>query len=252
MARQKDDIHYGIHAVRHALQYSPEDVLELWLADSRKPSPELKEILALANVQGIQAQRVHPGTIAELTRAENHQGVAIRRRPPRTGHEDDLKSLLSADSDHPKLFLILDGVQDPHNLGAVLRTSDAAGVQAVIAPKDNAVGLTATVCKVASGAAGKIPFITVTNLARTMRMMQEANVWLLGTDDGAEKEIYDINLSGNICIVLGAEGRGLRQNVRKHCDDLMRIPMRGTVESLNVSVAAGICLYEVLRQRRNA
>jgi len=250
MARRKAHIHYGIHAVHHALEHSPQDVLELWVSDSRKTSNELQGIILSAQQSGIGIQRVNRATLDDMTGTLNHQGVAIRRRPPQAKHEDDLVDILAIETGKPRLFLILDGVQDPHNLGACLRTADAAGATAVIAPRDNAVGLNPTVSKVSSGAAESVPFITVTNLARTMRTLQDGNVWLIGTDDEADKEIYAANLSGNIAIVMGAEGKGLRQNTRKHCDDLVRLPMLGTVESLNVSVAAGICLYEVLRQQR--
>ena len=250
MGKQKDHINYGVHVVHHALDHAPQDILELWIADTRKYSQELQAILLAAKNIGITIQKVHPDTLDDLTGTIKHQGVAIKRRSPETKHEDDLMEILCNSGDKPKLFLILDGIQDPHNLGACLRTADAAGVNAVIAPKDNAAGLNATVSKVASGAAESVPFITVTNLARTMRDLQEANIWLIGTEDESDKDIYAVNLTGHIAIVMGGEGKGLRQNTRKHCDDLVRIPMLGTVESLNVSVAAGVCLYEALRQRR--
>jgi 23S rRNA (guanosine2251-2'-O)-methyltransferase len=149
----------------------------------------------------------------------------------------------------PALLLILDGVQDPHNLGACLRVADAAGAQAVIAPKDRAVGLTATVVKVASGAADSVPYVVVTNLARTIRELQERNIWTVGADAEAEQDLYAVDQRNAIAWVLGAEGSGLRRLTRETCDQLARIPMLGTVESLNVSVAAGICLFEAMRQR---
>ncbi len=251
MGRHTDYLVYGIHAVRHAFEHAPQDILELWLANSRKNGGELEEILGLARNHGLRPQRITAGALDKLTGGQQHQGVAIRRRPPRALNEDALTALLQAETERPKLFLVLDGIQDPHNLGACLRTADAAGVAAVIAPKDKAAGLTGTVCKVASGAAETVAFITVTNLARSLRHLQEANVWLIGTDDAADKEIFDTNLSGDVAIVMGAEGKGLRQNTRKHCDELVRLPMLGSVASLNVSVATGVCLYEVLRQRRH-
>jgi len=147
------------------------------------------------------------------------------------------------------LFLVLDGVTDPHNFGACLRVADGAGVDAVVIPKDRSASINATVSKVSSGASEVIPVLTVTNLVRSMREMQEAGVWLIGTDDEATKSIYDIDLTGSIAIVMGAEGEGMRRLTRETCDELVRIPMKGVVESLNVSVASGVCLYEALRQR---
>lgn len=250
MARDKTRLDYGVHAVQHALDHAPEDILELWLADTRKSSRELQSIIETAGRHGISIQKVSARSLDELTAAGNHQGVAIRRRPPAALHEEALETLLARQPGVSWLFLVLDGVQDPHNLGACLRSADAAGVHAVIAPRDNAVGLNATVSKVASGAAETVPFITVTNLARTLRSLQEAGIWLVGTDDAAESLIYDIDLTGDVAIVMGAEGRGLRQNTRRHCDHLARLPMQGSVDSLNVSVAAGIVLFESVRQRR--
>jgi len=247
VARDKTRLDYGVHAVQHALDHAPGDILELWLADTRKTTRELQSIIETAGRHGIRIQKVPARSLDELTAAGNHQG---RRRPPPALHEDALEALLKRPPGTPWLFLVLDGVQDPHNLGACLRSADAAGVHAVIAPRDNAVGLNATVSKVASGAAETVAFITVTNLARTLRSLQESGIWLVGTDDAAESLIYDIDLTANVAIVMGAEGRGLRQNTRRHCDHLARLPMLGTVDSLNVSVAAGIVLFESARQRR--
>lgn len=162
--------------------------------------------------------------------------------------EDDLFEIISSVSGHPFL-LILDGVQDPNNLGACLRTADAAGVHAVIAPKDRAAPLTETVRAVASGAAENVPFVQVTNLARTMEQLKDAGLWLVGTADDAAKSLYDADLTGPLGLVMGSEGKGLRRLTRERCDFLVHIPMRGAVECLNVSVAAGVCLFEALRQR---
>jgi 23S rRNA (guanosine2251-2'-O)-methyltransferase len=150
----------------------------------------------------------------------------------------------------PPLVLVLDGVTDPHNLGACLRVADGAGAHAVVAPKDHAVGLNATVAKVASGAAETVPYLMVTNLARSLNELKERDIWVIGTSDQAEKTLYDLDLTGPVALVLGAEGDGMRQLTAKTCDELVRIPMQGAVESLNVSVAAGVCLYEALRQRQ--
>lgn len=164
-------------------------------------------------------------------------------------NEDDLFDILDSLKE-PPFLLILDGVQDPHNLGACLRSADAAGVHAVIAPKDRAVSLTDTVRKIACGAAEHVPFVTVTNLARTLKELKEAGLWLVGTADGAEQSLYDIDLTGPLALVMGAEGKGLRRLTREHCDFLVHIPMAGSVECLNVSVATGVCLFEAVRQRR--
>ena len=165
---------------------------------------------------------------------------------PRSHSLDDVLDAIEG----PPLLLVLDGVTDPHNLGACLRVADGAGAHAVIAPKDHAVGLNATVAKVASGAAETVPYLMVTNLARTLNELKERDIRVVGTSDDAERTLYDLDLSGPVALVLGAEGTGLRQLTRKTCDELVRIPMQGAVESLNVSVAAGVCLYEALRQRR--
>ena len=173
----------------------------------------------------------------------------IRRKVTSIDNKIDLASVLEIDDGTKALFLVLDGIQDPHNLGACLRTADAVGVRAVILPKDRAVGLNETVRKVACGAAENTPVIHVTNLSRSLREMQDAGVWIIGTADEAENTIYEEDLTLPIALVMGSEGQGLRQNTRKHCDKLVNIPMAGVVESLNVSVAAGVCLYEAQRQR---
>jgi 23S rRNA (guanosine2251-2'-O)-methyltransferase len=181
-----------------------------------------------------------------MTHHARHQGVAARvEAMPLARHIDDVLDALS----EPALLLVLDGITDPHNLGACLRVADAMGVHAVLAPKDRAVGINATVSKVASGAAETVPYITVTNLARTLRELKERNVWLYGADAAGEQDLYSTKLSGSLAWVLGAEGEGLRRLTRENCDVLVRIPMLGSVESLNVSVSAGICLAEARRQR---
>ena len=186
--------------------------------------------------------------IARAADGVNHQGVLAWVRSPKPRLEKDLPDLLQG-LDRPPFLLILDGVQDPHNLGACLRTADAAGVHAVIAPKDNAAGLTPTVCKVASGAAETVAYVQVTNLARAMDRLKEQGIWLTGTAGEATTDVYQADLKGPLGLVMGAEGSGLRRLTRERCDHLVRLPMLGRVESLNVSVATGICLYEALRQR---
>jgi 23S rRNA (guanosine2251-2'-O)-methyltransferase len=177
-----------------------------------------------------------------------HQGVVARvDAVAQVTSLDELLEQLEAAGTTQPLLLVLDGVTDPHNLGACLRVADGAGAQAVIAPKDHAAGINA---KVASGAAETVPYFMVTNLARTLNELKERNIWCIGTSDDAEKTIYDVDLTGPVALILGAEGEGMRQLTRKTCDELVSIPMHGAVESLNVSVASGVCLYEALRQRR--
>lgn len=238
----------GIHAVRSALGHGRETVHEV-LVDARRRDRRLAAVVKQAKELGIPIVQVEREQLDKLAPGINHQGVLARTEAPAAGSENDLDELLLA-LQEPPLLLILDGVTDPHNLGACLRTADAVGAHAVIAPRDKSVGLTPTVCKVASGAAANVPFIQVTNLARTLRHLQEQHhVFLFGTADEAEQSLFQADLSGPIGIVMGAEGRGMRRLTREHCDQLISLPMMGTVESLNVSVATGVCLYEALRQR---
>jgi 23S rRNA (guanosine2251-2'-O)-methyltransferase len=189
--------------------------------------------------------------IAKLAGSHGHQGVAARVQAIEQVHSlDELLENLEASGTAQPLILVLDGITDPHNLGACLRVADGAGAHAVIAPKDHAAGINATVAKVASGAAETMPYFMVTNLARTLNELKERNIWIIGTSDDADKTIYEVDLKGPVALVLGAEGAGMRQLTRKTCDELVSIPMQGAVESLNVSVASGVCLYEALRQRR--
>ena len=249
MVSKQTEITCGIHAVRHALSNASVDVLEIWVQDNKKSSTAISDILAKAKNIHTSIQFVAGKTLDKITHQANHQGIAVRRKVVSIDNKRDLKSILEVDDGTTPLFLVLDGVQDPHNLGACIRTADAAGVRAVILPKDRAVGLNETVRKVACGAAENIHVIHVTNLSRSLREMQESGVWIIGTDDEAENTIFEEDLTSPIALVMGSEGQGLRQNTRKHCDKLVNIPMAGVVESLNVSVAAGICLYEARRQR---
>ena len=245
------EIIYGTHAVRHALQQRSDSILELWVQDGRQSGRELNQIISLAEQQFLHLVKVPKSTLDRVTANAVHQGVAIRLRTENIDLPADIDSVLEATTDRPRLFLVLDGIQDPHNLGACLRTANAAGVDAVILPKDRAVAITPVVRKVASGAAESTPVITVTNISRTLRDLQAAGVWIVGTEDKADKTLYELDLSISIAFVLGAEGEGIRSNTRNHCDFLVKLPMQGTVESLNVSVATGICLYETVRQRRS-
>ncbi len=239
---------YGIHAVQALLQQAPQTIKQLWMQKGRNDRA-FKRLLESAQQLPLAVQLVPSKTLNTLIK-ENHQGVvALCVIASANVKEGDLITLLQNSKKSP-LLLILDGVTDPHNLGACLRSADAAGATAVIAPKDKAVGITAVVRKVACGAAENVPFIQVTNLARTLQQLQQQGIWLYGADTSASSTIYDVNLSGAVAIVMGAEEKGLRRLTREHCDYLMRIPMQGSVASLNVSVATGICLFESIRQRQ--
>lgn len=239
------DLVFGIHAVEAFLQRAPQDVLELFVMKDRDDK-RMQPIIQLARQNGVSVQFCNRRTLDDMVSGQ-HQGVVAKARLQSSGTEADLAAIVAA-KDKP-FILILDGVTDPHNLGAILRSADAAGVHAVVAPKDRSVKLTSVVRKVACGAAESVPFITVTNLARTLRELQDAGVWIVGTAGETETLVYDADLKGPLALVLGAEGEGLRRLTRETCDSLVKIPMFGTVSSLNVSVAAGICLFEAVRQR---
>lgn len=249
MAESNSHYVYGLHAVQAVLEREPEMVSKVWLENSRRDD-KAKKILQLAHDANVKPERVNRDVLAKLVGEKaNHQGVVALSKETPAGNEKDLKQLVE-NLNVPAFLLILDGVQDPHNLGACLRTADAAGVHAVIAPKDKASGLTSVVRKVACGAAETVPFIQVTNLARTMRDLQQAGVWMIGTSLDTKQDIYQADLKGALALVLGAEGKGLRRLTAENCDSLVKLPMLGSVQSLNVSVSAGVCLYEAVRQRR--
>jgi len=238
---------YGIHAVRVLLTRYPQRVRRVLLAGGRETS-RLAEIRALAQRSGVQVAAADEALLAKLADGERHQGVVAEVVPRAGDPETQLEEALEAAGAAP-LLLVLDGVQDPHNLGACLRSADAAGVAAVIVPRDRAAGLTPVVRKVAAGAAETVPLVPVVNLARTLRDLKERGVWLVGTDDAADKTLYDADLKGPLALVMGSEGEGMRRLTRECCDQLVSIPMAGAVESLNVSVAAGVVLFEAVRQR---
>lgn len=246
----QEEVIYGIHAVAAALRRAPARLRAVCIAEGSRGNPRVQAVADGAARHGVEVQ-YRPRAALDGWTAGAHQGVVAWRRPATPLHEEDLLDLI-AGLDEPALLLVLDGVQDPHNLGACLRSADAAGVHAVIAPRDRAVGLTATVGKVASGAADNVPFVQVTNLARCLRALKDAGVWLVGTTGGAPQSLYDVDLRGPVALVMGAEDKGLRRLTQEQCDHLVHIPMRGGVESLNVSVATGVCLYEALRQRLSA
>ena len=236
---------FGFHAVTVRLKTAPESIQELHV-DSTRRDARMRQFVERAQAAGAKLVDSDGSRLDALAGNTRHQGVVARVTAVAMRHSldevlDDVKG--------PPLVLVLDGVTDPHNLGACLRVADGAGAHAVVAPKDHAVGLNATVAKVASGASETVPYLMVTNLARSLNEMKERDIRIIGTSDDAEATLYDLDLTGPVALVLGAEGAGMRQLTRKTCDELVRIPMAGAVESLNVSVAAGVCLYEALRQR---
>jgi len=239
---------FGLHAVRAVLARRPKDVLRLAIAAARDDA-RVRGLRELAAAQGVATVAASAESLDRETGGAAHQGVVAEVRPSTALNENSLLDLLTA-AERPALVLVLDGVSDPHNLGACLRTADAAGATAVVAPRDRAAGLTPVVRKVAAGAAETVPFAQVTNLARALRDMKEAGLWIAGTAEDGEKDLYEADLGGPLALVMGSEGRGLRRLTQDCCDFTLRLPMQGTVASLNVSVAAGIALYEALRQRR--
>lgn len=239
---------YGLHAVRAILAQHPERVVEVYAAKERGDQA-LTQLINQLQSLGLKVQWVPRASLDKRAEGGNHQGLVLTTLAPPVLTEQDLPTLCEQAGRHA-LFLVLDGVTDPHNLGACLRTADAAGVTAVIVPKDNSAALNGTVRKVASGAAETVPFVQVTNLARTLRLLQEQQVWVLGTAGEASQSLFAADFSGPVALVMGAEGEGMRRLTRETCDELIAIPLAGQVSSLNVSVAAGVCLFEAVRQRR--
>lgn len=237
---------FGLHPVRSMLERHPERVLSVRLAE-RRDDPRVRAIEDLARKQQRPIERLDPDALRRLLGDVVHQGVAAEIAPLPPWTEDGLLGALQSAS--APLLLALDGVQDPHNLGACLRTADACGALAVIVPKDRAAQLTPAARKVAAGAAETTPVVAVTNLVRTLKLLKEAGLWVVGADAAADKSADAVDLKGPVVLVLGAEGAGLRQLTRQNCDFLARLPQLGAVESLNVSVAAGMLLYEAARQR---
>jgi len=236
---------FGFHAVSVRLKTAPQSVVEI-LHDPSRRDARMRQFVERAKEAGVRLVEADSLRIARLAGTHGHQGVAARVHEIARGHSlDDLLDGIAG----PPLLLVLDGVTDPHNLGACLRVADGAGAHAVIAPKDHAAGINAAVAKVASGAAETVPYFMVTNLARQLMELKERDITVIGTSDDAPQTLYQADLRGPVALVLGAEGQGMRELTRKRCDALVSIPMRGAVESLNVSVASGVCLYEALRQR---
>ena len=241
---------FGFHAVGVRIKTAPKSVFEVFY-DVQRRDARMRAFTDRARDSGIKLVESDGLRLAKMCGSHGHQGVVARVDAlAQVTSLDELLENLEASGVKNPLLLVLDGVTDPHNLGACLRVADGAGAHAVIAPKDHAAGISAIVSKVASGAAETMPYFMVTNLARTLGELKERNIWCIGTSDDAEKTLYDVDLTGPVALVLGAEGEGMRQLTRKTCDELVSIPMHGAVESLNVSVASGVCLYEALRQRR--
>lgn len=244
----KNIVIYGLHSVQAYLNRHPEGVLEVFLLKGRDDE-RLNALVKGLRPLGLTLQWRERGQLDELAGDSHHQGVVARVREQAPGDENDLVAYLDA-LEAPPFLLLLDGVTDPHNLGACMRSADAAGVHAVITPRDKSASITPVVRKVAVGAADSLPFFQVTNLARTMEMLKERGIWLMGTALEEEaKSLYDVALTGPVGIVMGAEGSGMRRLTRELCDVLLYIPMAGSVESLNVSVATGVTLFEAMRQR---
>ncbi len=236
---------YGFHAVGVRLKIAPQSIVEIHFEVTRRDA-RMRQFIEKARDSGMRMVESDGERLAKLAGGHGHQGVVALVTPIPQNHSlDDLLDTIEG----PPLLLVLDGVTDPHNLGACRRVADGAGAHAVIAPKDHAAGINATVAKVASGAAETMPYFMVTNLARTLGELKERSIWIVGTSGDAPRTIYQTDLKGPTALVLGAEGPGMRQLTRKTCDELVSIPMHGAVESLNVSVASGVCLYEALRQR---
>lgn len=248
----------GLRPVEELLVNRSSEIRRIF-AEYRTPNPRVEAVIARAGEQGIEIQPANRARLQQISGEARHQGIVAEIRRTSTLDESALRTLveerLSAgasvqSSETPVLLLVLDGIQDPHNLGAVLRTADAAGVDAVVVPRHGAAGLNPTVSKVAAGAAERVPFATVANIGKVLAWLADYGVTIIGTSDKADNTIYDTDLARPLALVMGREHSGLRKNVAERCDNLVSLPMQGTVSSLNVSVATGICLYEVLRQRR--
>lgn len=254
----------GLRAVEELLANRSSEVRRVY-AEYRTPNPRVEAVIARAGEQGIEVQPANRARLQQISGEARHQGIVAEIRRTSTLDESALRTLVenrlsarespaavevATAAETPLLLLVLDGIQDPHNLGAVLRTADAAGVDAVVVPRHDAAGLTPTVSKVAAGAAERVPFATVANIGKVLAWLTDYGVTIIGTSDKADKSLYDADLARPLALVMGREHSGLRKNVAQRCDSLVSLPMQGTVSSLNVSVATGICLYETLRQRR--
>jgi 23S rRNA (guanosine2251-2'-O)-methyltransferase len=248
VAKRTEQI-FGIHAVNQILETSPDRILNVWIQEAIN-SNSVRTIHDEMNKLGLAVQVTPRPAMSRMTKNQNHQGVIIEIKPAKKKTDNDLDLILEANKDNNPLYLILDSVQDPHNLGACIRTADAAAVTAIIIPKDRAVGINETVRKVASGAVENVTVITVVNLVRAIKKIKDAGVWVVGADGEAQESIYDMNMKVPTAIIMGGEGKGMRESVQAECDYVASLPILGQIESLNVSVATGVILYEVVRQRQ--
>lgn len=244
----KTEYVYGLHVVKSLLESQPELVLEIWLQESRDDE-SIETIRSLAKMQGVSIQRTDRKRLDQMTNEAVHQGAVARIQLKSLPGENELMELVDK-AGEPAFLLFLDGIQDPQNLGACIRTAEAAGIQAVIFQKDRAATLTATARKAAAGAAERLAIFQVGNLARSIEQVKKAGIWVVGAAGGSDKTLYEIDLRGPLAVVMGAEGAGLRSRIQGLCDHLAAIPMRGETESLNVSVATGVILFEAMRQRQ--
>ena len=244
MSKKSHEIIYGIHAVEAVLRNQPENVLQVFVQQGRNDN-RIKKILDIAKNSGVSLQSISNDKLKEKCPKARHQGVVAEIRAGRSGTVT-LDDVLQKDS---VLLLVLDEVQDPHNIGACLRTADAIGVDAVVVSKNRSPALTPVIRNVASGAAETVPYIMVSNIARALEKIKDNNVWVMGTSGDASHTIYDCNVNNRLALVMGSEGKGMRRLTREACDELISIPMQGSVESLNISVATAVCLYEIRRQQ---
>ncbi|MEM6998523.1 MAG: 23S rRNA (guanosine(2251)-2'-O)-methyltransferase RlmB [Pseudomonadota bacterium] len=249
MAKRTEQI-FGIHAVTQMLETAPDRVINVWVQEAIN-SELVQGLQNEFNKLGLSVQITPRATMCRMTRNQNHQGVIIEVKPAKKKTDRDLEEILEQNKENNSLYLILDSVQDPHNLGACIRTAAATGVTAIIIPKDRAASLNETVRKVASGAVENVTVISVVNLVRAIKKIKEAGVWVVGAEGEAEESIYDMNLTVPTAIIMGGEGKGMRESVMKECDYVASLPLLGPIESLNVSVATGVILYEVIRQRQS-
>lgn len=238
---------FGIHAAQAALDYSSNKIKNVWV-DNRRQDNRLSSLIKQLQSLGHAAERCDRKKLDKMADGNNHQGIVIEVEMPGVHSENELKHRVKNLSEVP-LFLVLDQVQDPHNLGACLRTADAAGVHGLIITKDNSSGITPTVCKVSCGAAETVPVYQVTNLSRTLRWLKEQNIWIMGADGESDQSVFSADLKIPLALVMGTEGTGMRRLTKEQCDFLVKIPMLGQVESLNVSVAAAVMIYEAFKQR---
>jgi len=245
MSTKQSQVIFGFHSVESIIRNDPVNILQL-LVEKNRHDKRIKQLIQFAESQGISVEYLKKTDLEKQADSHKTQGVAVRYKATAQQANHSLEQILEKEN---VLLLILDGVTDPHNLGACLRTADAAGVDAVIVPKDRAAGLTPTARKVACGAAETMPFFQVTNLSRTLKQLKDHDVWIAGTAGEADELIYDKQLTGKLALVMGAEEKGMRRLTRENCDLLIKLPMAGQVESLNVSVATGVCLFEIVRQR---